>query len=477
MFRLAVVAVLLFAALSSFIQPQDWEADYGIWRNRRSATIGEWRSKFPVPLNQTPPLEEFHGMDVPTKREHFYSCLTKQALAFSRHVMQYKSPKLSDVQARVRRELDARGFKVALAVFWGRLRYVTILWKYLERNLRVNGGIVDELQLVHANHTAANTVDGNLIFLDAISAKYPGVVLNIPFCKKFFGCAFDEHFIDPLTIYVKIDDDTAFIKDGSIEHLALEVMLNKEYSFFSGSVVNHPHTAALHRFIGAYARSSYHFEYMARVSPPFYDAEKVPMLYYGGMNLYEGQGTTSHQSFVYNIAMNRLDMYTFDVWNLNQCRCAEPQQNYVYCNEDGYYRWGINALAFTRNVSKQYKWGTPAFDEPAVTVEWPRFVAPHRVGLIGEALFVHVQYNKQRQSGPDYGLREDVLLPWFNELADAYTAVPYGGWQGNRTLLLRFEEMMEGVGEKRFSASVTHHCTGSTMLYEREHCKNLTWKV
>jgi hypothetical protein len=28
------------------------------------------------------------------------------------------------------------------------------------------------------------------------------------------------------------------------------------------------------------------------------------------------------ESFVYNIAMNRLDVYTFDTWNMNQCRYA-----------------------------------------------------------------------------------------------------------------------------------------------------------
>jgi hypothetical protein len=46
------------------------------------------------------------------------------------------------VTAAVRRELDARGAYASVAVFWGRERYVTLLWRYLERNLRVNGGIV-----------------------------------------------------------------------------------------------------------------------------------------------------------------------------------------------------------------------------------------------------------------------------------------------------------------------------------------------
>ena len=31
------------------------------------------------------------------------------------------------------------------------------------------------------------------------------------------------------------------------------------------------------------------------------------------------------------------------------------------------------------------------FDEPIVGMSWPAFVAPHRVGMVGESLFVHCQ--------------------------------------------------------------------------------------
>lgn len=55
---------------------------------------------------------------------------------------------------QVRRELDLRGAKVSVAVFWGRERYVAILWRYLERNLRANGGIVDEVSNESVRHLA-----------------------------------------------------------------------------------------------------------------------------------------------------------------------------------------------------------------------------------------------------------------------------------------------------------------------------------
>jgi hypothetical protein len=49
------------------------------------------------------------------------------------------------LHGQVRTELAARGAKVSVAVFWGRERYVSILWRYLERNLVANNGIIDEV--------------------------------------------------------------------------------------------------------------------------------------------------------------------------------------------------------------------------------------------------------------------------------------------------------------------------------------------
>jgi hypothetical protein len=48
---------------------------------------------------------------------------------------------------QVTAELARRGSKVTVAVFWGRERYVSILWRYLERNLVANQGIISEVRL------------------------------------------------------------------------------------------------------------------------------------------------------------------------------------------------------------------------------------------------------------------------------------------------------------------------------------------
>jgi hypothetical protein len=57
-------------------------------------------------------------------------------------------------------------------------------------------------------------------------------------------------------------------------------------------------------------------------------------------------------------------------------------------------------------------------------------------------------------SRPDFGLRDDVLLPWYRELAAQYTARPYGApWLGNRSLLHAYEAMAYAAGEDRFGVN------------------------
>jgi hypothetical protein len=63
------------------------------------------------------------------------------------------------------------------------------------------------------------------------------------------------------------------------------------------------------------------------------------------------------------------------------------------------------------------------------------------------------QFTLQRQSKPDWGLREDVLLPWYEEFTRQYVSRPYGDvWIGNITLFEWYEELAYHAGENRFQA-------------------------
>ena len=180
---------------------------------------------------------------------------------------------MPSIAVQVREELVRRRAKVSVAVFWGRERYVSILWRYLERNLLVNAGIVDELLLITHNRDGEEGAAGARAILDGAvtkcvdvetvlwtgrfgagvpvpmgalrsvttcggcehvqygpppphtlsPARYPGVVREEKFCNQPYGCAFDEIMTDPAAIYIKLDDDIVFIKDGSFEHLVWQV--------------------------------------------------------------------------------------------------------------------------------------------------------------------------------------------------------------------------------------------------------------
>ncbi len=57
----------------------------------------------------------------------------------------------------------------------------------------------------------------------------------------------------------------------------------------------------------------------------------------------------------------------------------------------GYYRWSINAFSWHRQRIGHSSDSVPSFDEPYIGMRWVAEVAPHRVGMLGETLFVHCQ--------------------------------------------------------------------------------------
>ncbi|MDR3414460.1 MAG: hypothetical protein P4L87_26440, partial [Formivibrio sp.] len=204
-----------------------------------------------------------------------------------------------------------------------------------------------------------------------------------------YGCAFDQFMTDNNTVYVKLDDDIIFIKDGSIEHLVLAVLTNKDYSFYSGSVVNNPHSYAVHQFIGAHPPVTYHWQHWSPRSPP-YVPYNVSGAFYYGKNMYDSAGSSAHEAFIYNVASNRLDVYGYGIWNQNECLCGKGQIGLYLC-KDGFYRWNINVFAYLREGTLAYKNKIPGFDEPAIGMGWPKVMPPNRVGMLGEALFVHYE--------------------------------------------------------------------------------------
>ena len=60
-----------------------------------------------------------------------------------------------------------------------------------------------------------------------------------------------------------------------------QTLFNKDYTFFSGSVVNNPHSYGVHRFAGAYPPSTYHWRSLGRPTVPFVNHSRALEYYYG----------------------------------------------------------------------------------------------------------------------------------------------------------------------------------------------------
>ena len=119
----------------SDFQPRSypWEADYVAWRKRDKVSLEEWTAAFPTPQ----PMKNAY--------EDRAACVDGFATRLQQHVMEYRSPRLADVTAAVRAELDRRKLQTVLVLYWGRDIYADLVWGYVERNLRSNQGILDKV--------------------------------------------------------------------------------------------------------------------------------------------------------------------------------------------------------------------------------------------------------------------------------------------------------------------------------------------
>ena len=277
-----------------------WEENYKEWRQRDTVSLAEWRAAWPKVVPAIA-VSKWEGMDLAARKLDFKQCITDEATKISKRVAKYKSPALQEVQdvgllrclvgcwleltvlspQAVKQLLNTKSLKVSVAVFWGRGRYVKILWPYIERNLAANMGIVGEVLLITHNRDFPEGKHEARDILDSGVARYPGVVKEVPFCSQPYGCAFDKIMNQTDRVYIKLDDDIIFIKDGSFEHLVYQVLTNKDYTFFSGSVVNNPHSYAVHKFVGAYVPTSFHIRNTGQAnSAPLFNYTKAVDLYW-----------------------------------------------------------------------------------------------------------------------------------------------------------------------------------------------------
>ncbi|KAI0111470.1 hypothetical protein F4814DRAFT_356118 [Daldinia grandis] len=140
------------------------------------------------------------------------------------------------------------GIKIIALVFYGRKRTVDFLDCYLQQNLAVNGGYLDEIRfMVHTNN------EDDLEYLNGLVSqrKEHYHIVEAGTCEgSSYGCIWDS-VVENDTIYVKIDDDIIFIHPDAIPQLVHTRIAIPHPFAISANLVNSPLTGYEHFHVGA----------------------------------------------------------------------------------------------------------------------------------------------------------------------------------------------------------------------------------
>ncbi|KAK5082309.1 hypothetical protein LTR05_007455 [Lithohypha guttulata] len=142
--------------------------------------------------------------------------------------------------------LKPKDVKVIGLIFFGRKDRVQILKCYLERNLAVNGGWLDEVHWVR-NTDRKEDVD----YLHQIIAANPAYKQIEIKETGFIGYGLAWSTLQVDAIYVKIDDDVVFLADDTIPRMVSTKLGHPEYLVVSANMINSPLMGWVHYHMGA----------------------------------------------------------------------------------------------------------------------------------------------------------------------------------------------------------------------------------
>ena len=142
--------------------------------------------------------------------------------------------------------IKPKDVKVIGLVFFGRKDRVRILKCYLERNLAINGGWLDEVHWVRNTNTK-DDVD-YLHDLIASNPAYKQIEIKE---TGFIGYGLAWSTLEEGAIYVKIDDDVVFMADDAVARVVSTKLAHPEYLVVSANMINSPLMGWVHYHMGA----------------------------------------------------------------------------------------------------------------------------------------------------------------------------------------------------------------------------------
>ena len=215
-------------------------------------------------------------------------------------------------------------------VFYGRQISARILFRYLEKNLKINGGILDKILIAVRtdNKEDLNFIDAYLNQVDNKDCYMRSNFSSSSNYKTLYTILHDDDLV------FKIDDDVVFISKGTFEKMFEEYLKNNHF-ILSANVVNHPQLSYVHARLRAilpfYEVKEFMWEKSRNESEEI-DATLAMGTNYGPTSKWWENpklAAIAHESFLHHASNGNLDIYDFNVWDFNIVE---------------YHRWSINFI-------------------------------------------------------------------------------------------------------------------------------------
>ena len=292
---------------------------------------------------------------------------------------------------------------ISACIFYGRKMFTEILFRYLDSNLKINGGILDKIViLMHLMDTKVNTnIESDFLksYLSIHREGYELVEFNEGLrYKGLYSVLPDDDLI------FKIDDDIVFIANGTFENMVDEYLKN-DHLILSANVINH------HTFSRQHAKMD--------LMKPFIINSNFTLLFqnngsrtdtdkckddFRNWKKFPYCGAIAHESFLYNVYKNdfNLSQYNFSLFDINK---------------DGYHAWRINFILFRGKIVNKmaYLYPNETSDEYIITKLITKHHNRHSCAF-GSTVVSHFSYS----AGQYEYLRETNILEKYKKLSYDY---------------------------------------------------------
>lgn len=253
--------------------------------------------------------------------------------------------------------------KVIVVTPAGRKEYIELLVRYLLRDR----GLIDEY------HLWLNTPDeADLEYLRDLERSYPGYIFcrerdpNIHLDMNHAGLSIFQYFqycTEPGAVYVRLDDDICFIRQGALRELVDFRIRNQAYFLVSANIINNALCSYIHQRMGLIDASKGVAGYLCMDTTGWRDPRYAEHV---------------HRAFFRHHAEDLLEKYSFERWELNT-----------------YERFSINCISWLGDDFRKFDGQVGVAEE-----EWLSRLKPMQLGRIncicGSAIVSHYAFYTQR---------------------------------------------------------------------------------